>query len=420
MATEVVRVEASGGRPGWTAGRRRAVLGLALTGWLLFVGIATVTLVFEAANHRADFSDLAYAIGFLAFVSMGALLATRLPTNAVGWTLVLVALAAILNRAISAYLAAAARSDLPAEALIAWLDSWMWAVSLGTAMIVLPVVFPDGRVPRGRLRAVIWVMVALFLIAPVFAAVAPGPFVGLPSVDNPIGLAVLQPVTATGRDILPSLGIVPIVTCAVIPLVRYRRADAVERAQIRWFACAAALLAVLLLANAFTDDALQIPLTIAIGLVPAAIGVAILRYHLYDIDVLISRTLVWVPLTALLGGGYAALVALLQRVFVNLTGDRSDAAVIISTLVLASLFTPVRRVLDSIVDARFRVGRPAVVTAVAGGLSMAVPSRTGDLGDPALTRQIELVATRVVRETLAEDRTRPRETERGRGVGPED
>jgi hypothetical protein len=174
MATEVVRVEASGGRPGWTAGRRRAVVGLALTGWLLFVGIATVTLVVEAANHRADFSDLANAIGFLAFASMGALLATRLPTNAVGWTLLVVALAAILNRAISAYLAAAVQSDLPAEALIAWVDSWMWAVSLGTAMIVLPVVFPDGRVPRGRLRALIWAMVAVFVVAPVFVASRPG------------------------------------------------------------------------------------------------------------------------------------------------------------------------------------------------------------------------------------------------------
>jgi hypothetical protein len=430
MATEVVRVEASGGRPGWTAGRRRAVVGLALTGWLLFVGIATVTLVVEAANHRADFSDLANAIGFLAFASMGALLATRLPTNAVGWTLLVVALAAILNRAISAYLAAAVQSDLPAEALIAWVDSWMWAVSLGTAMIVLPVVFPDGRVPRGRLRALIWAMVAVFVVAPVFVALAPGPFAGLPSVDNPIGLAVLQPVTATGREILPSLGIVPIITCALIPLVRYRRAEAVERAQIRWFACAAALLAVLLLANASTDDALQIPLAIAIGLVPAAIGVAILRYHLYDIDVLISRTLVWVPLTALLGGGYAALVALLQRVFVNLTGDRSDAAVIISTLVLASLFTPVRRVLDSIVDARFRSSRAAApVAAMPGGHvghpvgsagAAAVGHSPVDLAAPALTRQIELVATRVVREALAADRARQRDADRRRDVAPED
>jgi hypothetical protein len=344
-------------------------------------------------------------LAFLAFASMGALLIIRVPRNAVGWTLMVVALAAIANRAISAYLAAARDVSLPGETLVAWVDSWMWSVSLGTAMIALPVLFPDGHLPAGRLRAWVWAMVALFAIAPIFVALAPGPFAGLPGIDNPVGLAVLQPVAVAGREVLPLLGIVPIVTCALIPLARYRRAGSVERAQLRWFACAAALLAVLLLANAFTDDALQIPLAVAIGLVPAAIGVAILRYHLYEIDVLISRTLVWVPLTALLGGGYAALVALLQRVFVNLTGDRSDAAVIISTLVLASLFTPVRRVLDSVVDARFRSVRPATAAA-----SAPTPADQGaaqpalGLADPALTRQIELIAKRVVRQALRDER----------------
>jgi len=378
---------------------------IALTGWLLFVAVAAATLLVEAASHRADISDAANTLAFLAFASMGALLIIRVPRNAVGWTLTVVALAAIANRAISAYLAAARDVSLPGETLVAWVDSWMWSVSLGTAMIALPVLFPDGHLPAGRLRAWVWAMVALFAIAPIFVALAPGPFAGLPRIDNPVGLAILQPVAVAGREVLPLLGIVPIVTCALIPLARYRRAGSVERAQLRWFACAAALLAVLLLANAFTDDALQIPLAVAIGLVPAAIGVAILRYHLYEIDVLISRTLVWVPLTALLGGGYAALVALLQRVFVNLTGDRSDAAVIISTLVLASLFTPVRRVLDSVVDARFRSVRPATAAD-----SAPTPADQGaaqpalDLADPALTRQIELIATRVVRQALRDER----------------
>jgi hypothetical protein len=408
LATEGTRVEASEGPRGGSLGGARAAVAAALTGWLLFVGISTATLLVEAANHRADASDLANTAGFLAFASMGALLVTRLPSNAVGWTLLVVALAAIGNRAISAYLAAAASGvALPGVTLVAWLDSWMWAISLGAAMIALPVLFPDGHLRDGRLRAWVWAMVAVFAIAPIFVAFAPGPFAGLRTVDNPIGLEVLRPVAAGGRDILPLLGIVPIVTCAVIPFIRYRRAGAVERAQLRWFTCAAALLAVLLLANAFTDDALQIPLAIAIALVPAAIGVAILRYHLYDIDVLISRTLVWVPLTALLGGGYAALVALLQRVFVNLTGDRSDAAVIISTLVLASLFTPVRRVLDSIVDARFRTSRPARAAAAASSAETTAASATVDLADPALAREIERIASRVVRDALAQDRAEP-------------
>ena len=187
---------------------------------------------------------------------------------------------------------------------------------------------------------------------------------------------------------------VPIAICAAIPIARYRRAGTEERAQIKWFAFAAVLLAAVLIVNAFADNAIEVVQAICIALVPAAIGMAVLRYRLYDIDVLINRTLVWVSLTALLGGLYAASVALLQKIFVNLTGDRSDAAIIITTLILAGLFTPARRVLDTIVDTRFRLSpRPVRAGAApAGGL------------DKELTSRIETIAERVARDVLAEER----------------
>ena len=381
----------------------------ALAVWLAYVALAIGTLVVETLGHHATPADAANMVGFLVFASMGAVLATKLPDNAVGWLLLLVALAAIANRAVGAYVAAAASGqDLPAAALVAWVESWLWGVSVASALVILPAVFPTGRPPAGHLTTYVWLMLALFAAAPVFLAFAPGPMRNLPSVANPFGVAALEPVAAGASDILPSLGIVPIATCALIPLLRYRAAGSVERAQLRWFAFSAVLLAVVLVANVVTDDALEIPLAIATALVPAAIGVAILRYRLYDIDVLISRTLVWVPLTALLGGGYAALVALLQRVFVNVTGDRSDAAVIITTLVLASLFTPVRRVLDSVVDARFRGSHPAIVGAVGGAMAPAAIGQATspmavDLDDPAVTRRIETIAARVVQDALAAD-----------------
>jgi hypothetical protein len=187
---------------------------------------------------------------------------------------------------------------------------------------------------------------------------------------------------------------VPIVACSAIPVIRFRRAGPDERHQLKWFAFAAILLAVTLLANAFLGDAVAVPLAICVALVPAAIGIAVLRYRLYDIDFLINRTLVWVPLTALLGGLYASLVALLQRVFVNLTGDRSDAAIIITTLLLAGLFTPARRVLDTIVDTRFRVSPPATG-----------PTATLlTLDDAALERRVEEIARRVATEVVRTDR----------------
>ena len=398
MATELTTTIRSAEPPGMTARRRTVAIWVALLGWLLYLGIAGATLLSEAAGHRASGNDVADALAFFVFASMGARLASKLPGNAVGWTLLVVALAAITERAIAGYVAAiAAGQDLPAPAFAAWIDSWIWGVSVGAAMVALPSVFPSGRRPEGRLGTYVRAMIALFAVAPVFFAIAPGPFLSLPAVTNPFGLALLEPIAATGRDVLPLLGVIPIVTCAVIPFIRFRSAGPVERAQLKWFAAAAALLATLLIANTLTSHALEIPLAVGIASVPAAIGIAVLRYRLYDIDVLISRTLVWIPLTALLGGGYAALVALLQRVFVNLTGDRSDAAVIISTLVLASLFTPVRRVLDTIVDARFRSSDARSTPSDPG-------AESPDIDDPAMTRRIEAIATRVVAEALAAER----------------
>ena len=404
----MTRVIASEERSSLAEQPARRAVPLAIAAWAAYLVFAVATLVVEARADRATLADAANMLAFLVFASMGALLVARLPANAVGWVLLAVALGAITNRALGVYVAAVAGGqDLPFAALVGWINSWVWGVSVAAAVVVLPAVFPTGRPPHGRVGIVVWVMLALFAAAPVFFAVAPGPLRDLPAIENPFGLEILAPIAAGARDILPSLGIIPIATCALIPLVRYRDADPVERAQLRWFAFAALLLSVVLLANVFTDDALEIPLAIATALVPAAIGVAVLRYRLYDIDVLISRTLVWVPLTALLGGGYAALVALLQRVFVNLTGDRSDAAVIISTLILASLFTPIRRVLDGVVDARFRAARPLAATA--GTVAAPTPAGSLDLDDPAVTRRIEAIATRVVRQALiAEERSLPR------------
>jgi hypothetical protein len=95
--------------------------------------------------------------------------------------------------------------------------------------------------------------------------------------------------------------------------------------------------------------------TLAAGcFLPVAAAVAVLRYHLYNIDVIINRALVYIPLTGILGGAYAAGVALFQKLFVAVTGDRSDAAIVITTLVLASMFTPIRNWLQSFVDRRFK------------------------------------------------------------------
>jgi hypothetical protein len=144
-------------------------------------------------------------------------------------------------------------------------------------------------------------------------------------------------------------------------VVRYRRGTDIERQQARWF-LAAVVLAALPLSITFVPG-LGGPLMLLVAsfgliLIPVAVGIAVTRYRLYEIDHLINRTLVYVPLTALVAGLYAASVALLQRVFQSVTGDRSDAAIVISTLILASVFTPLRKWLEGIVDRRFKPAAP--------------------------------------------------------------
>jgi hypothetical protein len=370
--------------------------------WLSYLALAVVILALSGSHGGIQFGDLALTIAFFAWASVGALLTARLPSNAVGWTLAIVGVSALASRALGVYVEIAASvAPLPWMVLAGWIGSWSWAISLGAAVIILPFVFPEGRLPTGRLGRVMWLMLAIFALGPLAIAFTPGPVAGIPAMDNPFGIAPLRPFLDAALPLVLLLGAVPIVVSATVPVLRFRRAQADERHQLKWFAFSAAALVVALFLNLATDDALSAVVAVAIALVPLAIGVAILRYRLYDIDLIINRTLVWVPLTAMLGGLYAALVSLLQRVFVNMTGDRSDAAIVISTLVLAGTFTPARKVLDGIVDKRFRAAPSS-----SGPTDHARTAALAD--DPVLVDRMERIAERVAREVVRSERRAPR------------
>ncbi len=396
MATELAPV--SGGITGSATGPRGAALVAGWLLWLSYVALAVAILGLSASHGGIQIGDLATTIAFFAWASIGALLAARLPSNAVGWTLAIVGVSALASRALGVYVEiAASGSPLPWTVLAGWIGSWSWAISLGAAVIILPLVFPEGRLPTGRLGRVMWLVLAIFALGPLGIAITPGPIAGMPATENPFGIAPLRPFLDAVLPLVLLLGAVPIVVSATVPVMRFRRAETDQRHQLKWFAFAAVALVVALFANLATDDALIAVVPVAIALVPLAIGVAILRYRLYDIDLIINRTLVWVPLTAMLGGLYAALVSLLQRVFVNLTGDRSDGAIIISTLVLAGLFTPARKVLDGIVDRRFRTSSPS-----AGPPD--IVRTTALVDDPLLVDQMERIAERVARDIVRTER----------------
>src|SRR5205814_2504800 len=167
---------------------------------------------------------------------------------------------------------------------------------------------------------------------------------------NPLAVDALPPWLRSLSYPLVAIGIMGATLLGILAVfVRYRRGDSVDRQQLRWFLAAVALAALPLAVTpipAIGGPGTGLLAAIGLLLVPISVGIAVTRYRLYEIDHLISRTLVYVPLTALLAGLYAAVVTLLQRVFQSVTGDRSDAAIIISTLILASVFTPIRKWLE--------------------------------------------------------------------------
>ena len=184
-------------------------------------------------------------------------------------------------------------------------------------------------------------------------------------------------------------------------VLRYRRSESIERAQLRWIAAAVVLLSVAGLPFIIARYGLQMDyrsgatlLTIALisgCFLPIAAAVAVLRHRLYDIDLILKRAFVYLPLTGILGGLYAAGVALFQRVFVAATGDKSDAAVVITTLVLAGMFTPIRNSIQVFVDRRFK--------------PEAAPSGPGPMEDVALTldQRVALLEARLGRMEVGAD-----------------
>jgi len=287
----------------------------------------------------------------LSFGSVGALIATRRPENRVGWLLLLFSVVAGVQGIVDQYpvLAAAANPQLPLAEGARWASAWIWVIPSGGLVAFLPLYYPDGRLLSPRWRpAVILVLAAMAaLVGSIILATRP--FGPLPPTTNVtpyfdrLGLRI-----AIGYGLyLVAIGVA--VTSAVL---RYRRARGDERLQLKWVALAAVLAvpgAVLGMSPIFLGQVAFIGVAF---LAAAAIGIAILRYRLYDIDIIINRTIVYGVLSAILAGVYTASITLSQRVFMAVTGERSDAAIVLTTLIVASTFTPLKLRLQAIVDRR--------------------------------------------------------------------
>lgn len=302
-------------------------------------------------------------VGFSLFALVGAILLHRRPGNAVGWVLAWVGTASVMLALGTAYAEHAfvnAPGTLPAASAVAWFSAWMWLPTLVPAVTVLPLVFPDGHPPSRRWRPVVVASVAGIVLGSVPTMFRPRLYIG----ETGFGFEVANPVQVTFSagvlDAVEGVGMVLIAGCSVLAIasmvVRFRSSGAVGRRQIAWVLYALVAIVLVIPLGDLLPSSLGSVMGVLIGAIPVAIGIAVTRHGLYEIDRLVNRTAVYILLTGLLIAVYVGLVFLLQPVLRPLTGS-SDAAVAASTLGVAASFGPLRRRVQSAVDRRFNRAR---------------------------------------------------------------
>jgi PAS domain S-box-containing protein len=301
----------------------------------------------------------------ISFSTVGAIITPRLPPkNPIGWIFCSIGLIAGMRLFVSEYaivtLLAEPRSVpaiLPGGEVLAWISSWLWVLHIGL-FVFLALLFPDGRLPSSRWRPFAWLVGVVIVTGTVSVALWPETAAGFDLVNHPLGIEVATDTMNPVETILYALGLV----AAASPLVRLRRSMGVERQQLKWFAYAVAVLATSAILAYVVSESVRVVwlgwasfmLVIAsvVGL-PVAVGIAILRYRLYNIDLLLNRTLVYGALTAVLAAVYFGSIVLFQALFRAFTGQESQVAVVVSTLAIAALFTPLRLRIQSFIDRRF-------------------------------------------------------------------
>jgi len=304
-----------------------------------------------------------------AYATVGAVVASRHPGNWVGWLCLAMGALIAFEGAGADYAARALKLDpgsLPAGVVGAWVGDVLNPALLLPVLLIL-LLFPNGSLPSYRWRLVAWAVVVLQVLGMFEKVVGPtvGDAIDREAFRNPTAIESLEGVGPIAGAI--SFISVPFLLLASVASiwVRWRRAGGVEREQIKWLAYAAAFTAAALLGVAsvfvFGEDSYvaflffgAAVLAITLG-VPVAIGIAILRYRLYDIDLVINRTLVYGSLTAILAGVYFSGVTATQALFRTLTSQAQlpQLVVVASTLVIAALFNPLRRRIQSFIDRRF-------------------------------------------------------------------
>jgi hypothetical protein len=301
----------------------------------------------------------------ISFSTVGGLIAPRLPPhNLIGWLFCTIGLIGAMRLFVAEYAIVTLLAEpgsplgrLPGGEALAWVSSWLWVVHIGL-FLFLALLFPDGRPPSPRWWPFAWIAGMVIVAGTVAVAFWPETAAGFDLTNHPIGIEVATDVVNPVETILYSLALVAMSSL----VVRLRRSKGVERQQVKWFAYAVVMLAISAILAYVVFETIGMrwlawisSVLVIVGVVglPVAVGIAILRYRLYNIDLLINRTLVYGTLTATLAAVYVASIVLLQGAFRVLTGEQSQLAVVVSTLAIAALFNPLRRRIQGFIDRRF-------------------------------------------------------------------
>jgi hypothetical protein len=348
--------------------RGSIVLAWALCGLALAFAVASLVLLAvnwsEPAPDRFGFRGF-QAIFVVVFSVVGALIASSRPRNSIGWLLLAAGLISGIQLLGDEYSIHALREPsprLPGAAVAAWFGEWVWVPIVGLISTFIPLLFPNGRLSSSRWRLVAWIAAAGITIPAVAFLVQPGPLASTPQFQNPFGIgdpSIAESIEAIGAGGLVLL-LAATVASAVGLVLRFRRTIGDERQQLKWLAFAAVFLAIGFLFTAVGQtfvgetNITDLGVIVAVPGIPVAIAIAVLKYHLYDVDLVINRTLVYGLLTALLVGVYVVLAVGLGAAVRSIAEQENNALVIAaSTLAVAALFGPARRRIQAFIDRRF-------------------------------------------------------------------
>jgi len=343
----------------WLAWSLVALSVALLVGGIALSHVASSTVPdHPVGGETGDSSVVADLLTLLPFSVVGAIIASRHPRNTIAWLFCSVGVTIGLNNFVGDYAEFWLASGFGVRSLgeaAAWFSSWLWILLVFVPASFLLLLFPDGRLPSPRWRPVAWGVTLGTAGSVVGYALRAGPLGDFPQIANPYGVdspavgmvGIAGSIVAAGCMVASAFSLV----------VRLRRAGGEQRQQIKWLAYGGALVVCGVCAGSLTIPS-SVPVSILIisvsllGL-PVLTGIAIVRHRLYDIDLLINRTLVYASLTAMLALVYVGGVIGLQAALHALTGQESTLAIVASTLAIAALFNPLRRRVQGFVDRRF-------------------------------------------------------------------